>query len=111
MNSAMQNRLQNRSGMKSELFQELEDQCYLVLKLEDEIQTFTIVEGPKVNLTVCFSHSVTGERFDVDGERMKNHREDKFVTAVVDLRAVLFSSGHPWPSQILKHAPSKNKFS
>jgi hypothetical protein len=47
MNSAMQ----NRPGVKSELFQELEDQCYPVLKLEVEIQTFAIVGGPKVDLT------------------------------------------------------------
>jgi hypothetical protein len=47
----MQNRLENRPGVKSELFQELEDQCYLVLKLEVEIHTFAIVGGPKVDLT------------------------------------------------------------
>lgn len=52
MNSVMQNCLQNRPGVKSELFQELEDQCYPVLKLEDEIQTFAIVGGPKVHLTL-----------------------------------------------------------
>jgi hypothetical protein len=50
----MQNRLQNRLGVKSELFQELEDQCYPVLKLEDEIQTFAIVGGPKVDLTLIY---------------------------------------------------------
>jgi hypothetical protein len=44
--------MQNRPGVKSELFRELEDQCYPVLKLEDEIQTFAIVEGPKVDLTL-----------------------------------------------------------
>jgi hypothetical protein len=48
----MQNRLQNRPGVKSELFEELEDQCYPILKLEDKIQTFAIVEGPKVDLTL-----------------------------------------------------------
>jgi hypothetical protein len=48
----MQNRLQNRPGVKSELFQELEDQCYPVLRLKDEIQTFTIVRGAKVDLTL-----------------------------------------------------------
>jgi hypothetical protein len=47
----MQNRLQNRPGVKSEFFQELEDQCYPVLKLGDEIQTFAIVRAPKVRLT------------------------------------------------------------
>jgi hypothetical protein len=40
--------------VKSELFQELEDQCYPVLKLEDEIQTFAIVGGPKVDLTLIY---------------------------------------------------------
>jgi hypothetical protein len=54
VNSAMQNRLQNSPGVKSELFQELEDQCYPVLKLEDEIQTFAIVGGPKVDLTLRY---------------------------------------------------------
>jgi hypothetical protein len=48
----MQNRLQKRPGVKSKVFQELEDQCYPVLKLEDEIQTFAIVGGPKVDLTL-----------------------------------------------------------
>jgi hypothetical protein len=37
--------------LKSQLFQELEDQCYPVLKLEVEIQTFAIVKGCKVDLT------------------------------------------------------------
>jgi hypothetical protein len=52
MNSAMQ----NRPGVKIELFQEFEDQCYPVLKLEDEIQTFAIVRGPKVDLTHCLDN-------------------------------------------------------
>jgi hypothetical protein len=38
--------------LKNELFQELESQCYPVLKLEVEIQTFAIVGGPKVDLTL-----------------------------------------------------------
>jgi hypothetical protein len=46
--------VQNRPGVKSELFQELEEQCYPVLKLEIEIQTFAIVGGPKVDLTLIF---------------------------------------------------------
>jgi hypothetical protein len=54
----MQNRLQNRPGVKSELFQELEDQCYPVLKLEDEIRTFAIVGGPKVDLTLNIKNKV-----------------------------------------------------
>jgi hypothetical protein len=33
----MQNRLQNHPGVKNKLFQELENQCYSILKLEDEI--------------------------------------------------------------------------
>jgi hypothetical protein len=53
----MQNRLQNRPGVKSELFQELKDQCYPVLKLEVEIQTFVIVGGPKVDLTLVYISS------------------------------------------------------
>jgi hypothetical protein len=39
------------SKLKSELFQKLEGQCYPVLKLEVEIQTFAIIEDPKVDLT------------------------------------------------------------
>jgi hypothetical protein len=58
VNSATQNRLQNRSGVKSELFQELKDQCYPVLKLEDEIQTFAIVGGPKVYLTLVIDAKI-----------------------------------------------------
>jgi hypothetical protein len=38
--------------VKSELFQELKDQCYPILKLEVKIQTFAIVGGPKVDLTL-----------------------------------------------------------
>jgi hypothetical protein len=48
------NCLENRPRLKSELFRELEGQCYLVLKLEVEIQTFTIVEGAKVNLALKY---------------------------------------------------------
>jgi hypothetical protein len=39
-------------GVKSELFQELEDQCYPVLKLKVEIHTFVIVGGSKADLTL-----------------------------------------------------------
>jgi hypothetical protein len=47
----------NCPRLKSELFQELEGQCYPVLKLEVEVQTFTRVEGSKVDLTLIILSS------------------------------------------------------
>ena len=41
--------------MKVELFQELEDQSYLVLKFEVEIYTLAIVGGCKLYFTLYFA--------------------------------------------------------
>jgi hypothetical protein len=85
VNSAIQNHLQNRLGVKSELFRELEDQYYPVLKLEDKIQTFTIVGGPRVDLTLkkkhmfCTREEQETERYDTSRAPTRTKNELRIV--------------------------------